>query len=51
MAQILAATLTGLGIAAAVTVFLRRRSKRRRAEDLTLHPERQEQMLDPTDDA
>jgi hypothetical protein len=51
MARNLVAILIGLAIGATVGVFVRRRVKRRRAEALIQHPERLEQMLDPTDDA
>ena len=47
----LAAILIGLAIGAAVGVFLKRRRAWRRADELTRHPERLDEMLDPTDDA
>jgi uncharacterized protein YneF (UPF0154 family) len=51
MPRSLAAILIGLAVGAIVGVFIRIRSKRRRADELIKHPERLEQMLDPTDDA
>ena len=45
------ALLIGLTIGIAAGLFMRRRAKRRRAEELIKHPERLDQMLDPTDDA
>jgi len=45
------AILVGLAIGVATGLVLRRRSKRRRADELLQHPERLEQMLDKTDDA
>ncbi len=45
------ALLLGLAIVTSVGVFLWRKARRRRADELIKHPERLEQMLDPTDDA
>ena len=47
----IAAILVGLSIGAVVGLIMRRRSQRRRADELAEHPERLEEMLDPTDDA
>jgi hypothetical protein len=51
MGRSIAAILVGLAIGAVVGLIMRRRSQRRRADELTQHPERLDQMLDPTDDA
>jgi hypothetical protein len=51
MGRAIAAILIGLAIGAAIVVLLKRRRARRRADELAQHPERLEQMLDPTDDA
>ena len=51
MARNFAAILIGLGIGALFGWFLRMRAKRRHADEIIKHPERLEQMLDPTDDA
>ena len=51
MSSKLTALLIGLTIGVAIGMFMKRRAKRRRADELTQHPERLEQMLDPTDDA
>jgi hypothetical protein len=51
MGRHIAAILIGLAIGAGVGVFLKRRRARRRADELTHHPERLDEMLDPTDDA
>jgi hypothetical protein len=51
MVRGIGAILVGLAIGAVVGLFMRRRSKRRRADELAQHPERLDQMLDPTDDA
>jgi gas vesicle protein len=51
MTRNLVAILIGLAIGALTGMVLRRRSKRARADALIKHPERLEQMLDPTDDA
>ena len=51
MARNFAAILVGLAIGAVVGLFMRRRTRRRRADELVKHPERLEESLDPTDDA
>ena len=51
MARSIAAILVGLAIGAVAGLFMRRQSQRRRADELAQHPERLDQMLDPTDDA
>ena len=51
MARNIAAILIVLAVGAAIGMFLKRRRARRRADELAKHPERLEQMLDPTDDA
>jgi hypothetical protein len=51
MVRSFAAILVGLSIGAIVGLFMRHRSKRRRAGELARHPERLDEMLDPTDDA
>jgi hypothetical protein len=51
MLRNIAAILVGLSIGAVVGLIMRRRSKRRHADALARHPERLEEMLDPTDDA
>lgn len=51
MGRSIAAILVGLAIGAVVGLIMRRRSQRRRADELAQHPERLDQMLDRTDDA
>jgi hypothetical protein len=52
MLKTLSLIVAGALAAAAVTITLIAKIRRRRADaDLTRHPERLEQMLDPTDDA
>ena len=46
-----AAGIIGVLFGFAAALFLERRSRRSCAEELTQHPERLDEMLDPTDDA
>jgi Flp pilus assembly protein TadB len=47
----LVAILVGLAIGIGAILLIRRRARRRRADELIQHPERLDQMLDKTDDA